>query len=166
MNNRNDRGGHFAQRRINGILNRLSGLRIRLLAVISLAVLPVFAVLYRAVDRHFIRDALIPCLVLALILAIAWIYVGNFILRPVQSLLRATRRVAEGDKDVRIGPPYGNGELGELAKEFALRKKLSSDHPQLAARNLPGNAGGQIPYGEPGARGNARVRIRGRTAES
>jgi len=40
------------------------------------------------------------------------------ILRPVNVLVDATRRLASGDLSVRTGPPYQHGELGSLARAF------------------------------------------------
>jgi two-component system sensor histidine kinase UhpB len=48
----------------------------------------------------------------------AWFGGDIFILRRINSLVAATRQLAEGDLGVRIGPWYGDDELGVLAESF------------------------------------------------
>lgn len=51
-------------------------------------------------------------------LAAAWFGGDVFILRRVQALVRATKRVSTGDLGARTGLPHGPGELGQLARAF------------------------------------------------
>src|SRR5215831_11713904 len=57
-------------------------------------------------------------LVAALALAAAWVGGNLFIVRQIQALVSATKRVAAGELGVRTGIPYGQGELGQLAGAF------------------------------------------------
>lgn len=56
--------------------------------------------------------------VAALALWAAWFGGNWFILRHIQSLVLATRRLSEGHLEVRSGLPYTYGELGQLARAF------------------------------------------------
>lgn len=53
-----------------------------------------------------------------LALVFAWLCSDLFFLRQVNALLGATRRLTAGDTGARAGPPYGPGELGQLARAF------------------------------------------------
>jgi PAS domain S-box-containing protein len=67
---------------------------------------------------HFAREIAILATGIAVALCLVWIGSGIFIRRPVKSLLQATRKVAAGDAEVRMGPPYEKGEFGDLARDF------------------------------------------------
>ena len=98
-------------------VTRFSSLRTRLIFVVLLAFLPVLALLLstgRVIDHR---------LTVLTLVALMFITIGGasadlFIVRRVKALVEATRRVAEGDLAARIGPPYGRGELGQLARAF------------------------------------------------
>ena len=53
-----------------------------------------------------------------LVLGATWLLATVIISRPVRDLTRATERVAAGEFDARLGPPYPAGELGDLARRF------------------------------------------------
>jgi PAS domain S-box-containing protein len=57
-------------------------------------------------------------LIALLALAAAWFMGGYFIVHPVNRLLDTTKQLANGDLTVRTGPPYGQGEIGQLALAF------------------------------------------------
>lgn len=75
-------------------------------------------VAFAAVDRVFKLNVAGLALAAALVLAVAWFGADLFILRRLHSLVRATTRLSAGDLGARIGPPYGNGELNQLAHAF------------------------------------------------
>lgn len=54
----------------------------------------------------------------ALAIIAAWLGSSLFIMRPVDRLLGATKRLAEGDLTVRTGPRYNRGEIGQLGFAF------------------------------------------------
>ncbi len=55
---------------------------------------------------------------LLLVILVATLFLGDaFVLGPVRRLLKTVREVAQGNLNVRIGPPYG-GELGGLSHAF------------------------------------------------
>ena len=94
-----------------------SSLRTRLIFFVLLAFLPVLALLLssgRVIDQR--PTAL--TLVALMFITIGGASADLFIVRRVKALVDATRRVAEGDLAARIGPPYGRGELGHLARAF------------------------------------------------
>jgi signal transduction histidine kinase len=64
--------------------------------------------------RHLIALAI----VLGLTLAATWFGGDLFVLRKVKAILKATRRLADGDLSARTGLTYGEGELSQLARVF------------------------------------------------
>jgi signal transduction histidine kinase len=57
-------------------------------------------------------------LVAGLALAAAWVVGNRFIVRQIQTLVEATKRVAAGELGVRTGLPRGQGEVSQLAGAF------------------------------------------------
>jgi HAMP domain-containing protein len=70
------------------------------------------------VNHVLARNLISLGLMAALALTAAWVGGDLFILRPVNALLNATRRLGAGELSARSGPPYGSGELGQLARTF------------------------------------------------
>lgn len=64
------------------------------------------------------QDLVILSLMLIFALAAAWFGGDLYILRRVDSLLNATRKLAGGDLSSRTGVPRGQGELSQLAAVF------------------------------------------------
>jgi signal transduction histidine kinase len=89
-------------------------------------------------------------LVAALALAAAWVGGNLFIVRQIQALVAATKRVAAGELGVRTGLPQGQGELSQLAGAFdqmaesldqaqerrLLEEELRRQNYQLEQQNL------------------------------
>jgi PAS domain S-box-containing protein len=76
------------------------------------------AIVFADVHRMLVRNLVGLGLVTLLALVATWA-VGNLcILRQVQALVGATRRLAVGDLNARSGLPHGKGELGQLAFAF------------------------------------------------
>ncbi len=73
---------------------------------------------YGAVERLQLRHLLALVLAMALTLGASWFAAERFVLRRVESLLDATRRLAAGDPAARTRLPYGHGELSDLARAF------------------------------------------------
>jgi two-component system, cell cycle sensor histidine kinase and response regulator CckA len=73
---------------------------------------------YGPVERLQVRHLLALFLAMALTLGAAWFAAERFVLRRVESLLDATRRLAAGDPAARTRLPYGHGELSDLARAF------------------------------------------------
>ena len=70
-------------------------------------------------------------IVLLAILIVATTF-ANRIAAPVQSLTQATRRVAQGDLDVKFALPETEGEVGELMRSFeAMTKDLKQSRESL-----------------------------------
>jgi PAS domain S-box-containing protein len=76
------------------------------------------AVAFSDANRVLIRNLIGLGLVSVLALAAAWFGGNLFILRRVNALLSATKRLSAGDLSVRTGLPYGYGELSQLARVF------------------------------------------------
>lgn len=76
------------------------------------------ASIYGEADRT-IRTGLAGLAVALLVAAVLAVLGGRaLVLRPVNSLLAATRRLATGDLSARVGAHGGTGEIGELARAF------------------------------------------------
>lgn len=74
-------------------------------------------------------------LVTILALTAAWFGSNLFILRWVNMLVSATKRLSAGDLSVRTGLPYGKGELGQLAHAFdEMAESLEMAHQMLEQR--------------------------------
>jgi PAS domain S-box-containing protein len=76
------------------------------------------AVAFADANRMLARNLTGLGLVAALALALAWFGSDAFVLRQVNRLVEATRRMAQGELDIRIGLPAQKGELGQLANAF------------------------------------------------
>jgi signal transduction histidine kinase len=76
------------------------------------------AVAFAGVNRILARNIATLGLVAVLALAAAWVGGNLFIVRQIQALVRATKRVAAGELGVRTGLPQGQGELSQLAGAF------------------------------------------------
>jgi signal transduction histidine kinase len=76
------------------------------------------AVAFAGVNRILARNMAMLGLVAALALAMAWVVGNLFVVRQIQALVEATKRVAAGELGVRTGLPHGQGELGQLAAAF------------------------------------------------
>ncbi|MHB1240525.1 MAG: bifunctional diguanylate cyclase/phosphodiesterase [Gammaproteobacteria bacterium] len=76
------------------------------------------AVAFAGARKDFVRG--IALLLLAVILALLSAWVGSvlFVLRPVNLLSAAARRLGAGDLGARTGLSHGPGELGQLARSF------------------------------------------------
>ena len=69
-------------------------------------------------NHALVRNLAALALVGALALTAAWVGADLFILRQVNALVGATRRLSTGDLATRTGLPHGPGELGQLARAF------------------------------------------------
>jgi len=68
--------------------------------------------------RDMKRNLIWLVIVAALAIIAAWFGSSLFIMRPVDRLLKATKRLGEGDLMSRAGPRYDRGEIGQLAFAF------------------------------------------------
>ena len=75
-------------------------------------------VAFAEVNRILTRNLIWLGLVAVLALAAAWVGGDLFILRSVNALLNATRRLTAGDLSVRTGLRYRDGEVDQLARAF------------------------------------------------
>jgi signal transduction histidine kinase len=76
------------------------------------------AIAFAATNRMQARNVAGLGVVAVLAFAAAWIGGDAFILRPVQALVGASKRLSAGDLSARTGLPNGPGELGQLARAF------------------------------------------------
>ncbi|HET9000525.1 MAG TPA: HD domain-containing phosphohydrolase [bacterium] len=76
------------------------------------------AVAYADADRQFARTLLALGLVGLLTLMVAWLGGSRYILRPVNAVVAAARRLAAGDLSARTGMHTERGELGLLMHTF------------------------------------------------
>jgi PAS domain S-box-containing protein len=76
------------------------------------------AAAYAESEKFMIRNLVMLGLVAALIILATHSLGNTFILKPVNVLLRATRRLASGDMSFRTGVRAGQSELSQLASSF------------------------------------------------
>jgi PAS domain S-box-containing protein len=76
------------------------------------------AVAFAEANRILARNLAGLGVVGVLVLVAAWVGADLFILRPVNALISATKQLGGGDLSARSGLPYGQGELGQLARAF------------------------------------------------
>src|SRR5262245_15411808 len=76
------------------------------------------AVAFAGVNQILARNIATLVLVAGLALVAAWVGGNLFIVRQIQALVEATKRVASGELGVRTGLPHGQGELSQLAGAF------------------------------------------------
>ncbi len=75
-------------------------------------------VVYADVNRIFVYRLLLLGLVTVLVVALAWYGGDLFVVRQVNALVGASKRVASGDLSTRVAMPDGPGELNQLARSF------------------------------------------------
>jgi signal transduction histidine kinase len=89
------------------------------------------AVAFAGVNQILARNIAALGLVAGLALAAAWVGGNLFIVRQIQTLVGATKRVAAGELGVRTGLPPGQGELSQLASAFdQMAASLDRAHEQ------------------------------------
>lgn len=69
-------------------------------------------------DHTFARNLGWLALIASIAFAAAWFGGDVFVLRQVSALVGMARQLEKGNLTRRVGPPYGKGELGQLAKSF------------------------------------------------
>jgi signal transduction histidine kinase/HAMP domain-containing protein len=75
-------------------------------------------VAFAPANRVLTRNLAALGIVSVLALMAAWFGADLFVLRRVNALVRATRRLTAGDLGARTGLPHREGELGQLAQSF------------------------------------------------
>ncbi|HEY4688477.1 MAG TPA: cache domain-containing protein [Anaerolineae bacterium] len=76
------------------------------------------ALVFAQADQALARNLVTLGSATLLALVAAWLLGNAFIVRRVNTLLNATRRLAAGDLSARAGGPYGAGEFDRLARAF------------------------------------------------
>jgi signal transduction histidine kinase len=88
-------------------------------------------VAFAGANRILARNLAALGLVAGLALTAAWVGGNLFIVRQIQALVGATKRVAAGELGVRTGLPHGQGELSQLASAFdQMAESLERAHEQ------------------------------------
>src|SRR5499427_3554094 len=108
------------------------------------------AVAFAGINQRLARNIATLGLVTGLALVVAWLGGNLCIVRQIQALVGATKRVAAGELGVRSGLPQGHGELHQLASAFdqmaasldqaharrRLEEELRQKNAQLEQQNL------------------------------
>jgi signal transduction histidine kinase len=76
--------------------------------------------LFAGADRALFRDLGWSGLAAAIALLLGWLGSNLLVLRPVNTLVRSSARLASGDLTARTGLPHGKDELGRLTLAFDL----------------------------------------------
>lgn len=69
-------------------------------------------------DQQFIAAILVTLALVVVSLSAAWCGGNRLLIKPIQDVIRAVRRLKAGDRDAFSGVPYSASEIGELAREF------------------------------------------------
>ncbi len=69
-------------------------------------------------NRNLLNNLVLIGLVIVFVLAATWFGSNLFVLRQVNTLVSATKRLGSGDLSARSALPYGQNELGQLARSF------------------------------------------------
>lgn len=97
------------------------------------------AVAFAAANRDFTRNLALLLLVAVLALIAAWVGSDVFVLRRLQAIAGAARRLGQGDLSARTGLPHGTEELGQLARIFddmaAALQRINRSLKTLSAGN-------------------------------
>ncbi len=106
---------------------------------------------FASANKALIRGLSWLGVVVGLALVAVWFVSDHLVLRPVSTLVKATRRLAKGDLSARTEMADGRGELGELARAFdqmagileqneierkGVEEELRSSREQLRSLNL------------------------------
>lgn len=75
-------------------------------------------VVFAEADHALTRNLAMLGIVAVVALAAAWLFTNLFLMRHVNALVSATRRLASGDLNTRTGLGYGIGELSQLSNSF------------------------------------------------
>ncbi len=86
------------------------------------------AVVHARANQILARNLAALGLATVLALAAAWAGGEYFLMRRINVLLAATRRLAAGDLSARTGIPYGAGELSQLARAFDQMAESLAQH--------------------------------------
>lgn len=76
------------------------------------------SIAFAEINHSLVRDLTWLGIVILLMLLIAWFGGNVFVLRHMNALVSAVRRLGTGDLSVRTGLPYHQGEMGTLARVF------------------------------------------------
>jgi diguanylate cyclase (GGDEF)-like protein len=87
-------------------------------AAVTVSVGIPISVAYGPADRAFTRNLLLLAFAVVLISIFTWWSSGILVLRPVRSLVVATRKLGAGDLSVRAPQVESRNEVDELAKSF------------------------------------------------
>ena len=98
-------------------------------AVIDIPVALAFA----EADRILVHNLITLGVLTALTLGAAWFGADAFVLRRIRDIITATKQIAVGKLSARTQLPYGESELGQMAKAFddlakALEKREAEAH--------------------------------------
>ncbi len=76
------------------------------------------AAIYAEIEQIFLRNLALIALAGTLALLAAWFGTDMLVLRRIDALVRAARRLRRGDLGARTGVYYGHSEIGVLAQSF------------------------------------------------
>jgi len=92
------------------------------------------AVVFAEADRILAFNILGLGFVAILTLALTWTGSNAFVLRQVNALINATKKISRGEFGARTGTPYDRGEFGELARSFdGMAASLEKRYQQVKA---------------------------------
>ena len=88
-------------------------------------------------DRQFRSALLLIGGLLVTTFGLAWLGGYRLLVRPIEQIVQAARRLANGDFSARTGLPHTTGEIGQLAMAFdEMAGQLAGIDPVTGLRNL------------------------------
>lgn len=69
-------------------------------------------------DEQFYSAIMLVLILIVITFSIAWYGTNRLLIRPIEAIVRAARRLSEGDPHARTGIQHRQGEIGELAGAF------------------------------------------------
>ncbi len=126
-------------------VSSVKSLRTHLLLVVSISVLPALAlILYSGMERRWhgidlFRNLAFLCSAIALAMASAWFLGGSLIVKRLDALMDASRRLGQGDLTARTGLAHWGDEMGQVTKAFdamAARLEQRESHAAQAEETL------------------------------
>ncbi|WP_022851175.1 ATP-binding protein [Limisalsivibrio acetivorans] len=132
---KNERDGMFTAIGLNGVerlfgFTTLSSLKTNVRLLVGI---PKESA-YSAVDKVFFYITVWVAFSVLLLIS-AWIGGGMFVMRRINALVKATKKISEGDLTARTGLKYGMGELGQLARAFdTMAESLQQREEELGER--------------------------------
>ncbi len=93
-------------------------------------------IIFAEANQNMKRNLVILLLVMGFVVVLMWFLGDSLIVKQAQTLVNATKKLAQGDLTTRSGLDYAHGELGQLALSFDSMAQELSDRETERENNL------------------------------